>query len=87
MCGDSDIHFHIGETKYVMTAATVPAFDAELFCNRQQVVDTPIAWIVAHGIEYFGSLVHGNIVSYLILRINTVPSYTPCSLPFVVKFS
>jgi len=34
-----------------MASATVPAFDAKLLGDNQQVFDAPIAWIVAHGIE------------------------------------
>jgi hypothetical protein len=54
----------------MMATAIVPAFDVELPGNNQQVVDVPIARIVAHDIQQFGPLVHGYIVSYPILRIN-----------------
>ena len=48
---DGDIHFHTVEAKHVVATAIVPTFDIILLGNNQQVVDAPIARIVAHGIE------------------------------------
>ena len=70
MRGHGDIHFHTWETEYVMASITVPAFDAKLLGDSQQISDTPITRIVAHGIKQFGPLVYRLIVSYLILQIN-----------------
>ena len=88
MRGHGDIVFHILEAEHMVAAAVVPAFDAELFCDNQQVIDTPIARIVAHSIEQFDPLIHGQIVPYPILCINPLKppvSAKQYSLPKILR--
>jgi hypothetical protein len=47
-----------GETEYVMTAAMTTTFNLKLSGYRKQVINPPVAGIVAHGFEQLGPLVH-----------------------------
>lgn len=47
-----------GETEYVVTASVTAAFNLKLSCYRHQVINPPVTWIVAHGLEQLGSLAH-----------------------------
>lgn len=42
----------------MMTAAMVSALDFKLLGHPDQVINSPVAWIVAHGVEQLGPFIH-----------------------------
>lgn len=58
MCGYRNICFNTRVTENMVAAAMIPALDLKLPSYADEVVDPPVARIVSHCIEQFGSLAH-----------------------------
>jgi hypothetical protein len=52
------ISINPGETENMMAAAMTAALNLKLPRYRYQIINPPVSWIVTHGFEQLGPLVH-----------------------------